>query len=340
VLLNRVGDIAQQAVAGKMAAVVVDLFEPVDVDVGENEVPAPVARAVDLAPEHAQPQLPAKGTGELVKLGSPQFGPRLFTIAAGRNSIDAGRSAVGGRALAISRRFAPVSCALISRRLGVPAIRRGQRAVRNGPAPIVGGLPAVPGPLINLRFGLVAIRCIVLAISRRVSAVLGGVPPHWISFGRIAPVGIMPRGHVPTLSPPPSRLAIGRISIAIGSIAVAISSRVLTVVGGSVAVWRPVVGVGLGLLAISGVPIAISRRMLTVVGGSVAVWRPVIGLRLGPVAVRRRGFPLLSRAFAVNRSLASDPAALLPLPDRLVWLELNRRIVWSSRHRSKTRTPR
>jgi type IV secretory pathway TrbF-like protein len=45
-LLDRAGDIAQQRVAGAMTLAVVDLLEPVDIDVGEHQVSVSVASSI------------------------------------------------------------------------------------------------------------------------------------------------------------------------------------------------------------------------------------------------------------------------------------------------------
>ena len=107
-LLDRVCDRAQEPVAGDMAAVIVDLFESVDVDVGKHEVPVPTARAGDLALEDEHAHHAAEGARELVDLRTLELGRCLLMIAIGRGAICGGRDPVARGAFAISGRLVTV----------------------------------------------------------------------------------------------------------------------------------------------------------------------------------------------------------------------------------------
>lgn len=155
-----------------MAFTVVDLFQPVNVDVGQNKTPVSMARAIHVAFEDEHSHLAAKGAGELVKLSSPQFGPRLFVIFVGSKAVRDCRLAVSSRAFAILQRLPPVRGPLMGLDVGLVAIARGLLSIRDRMAAILGRMPPTQRPLASLRVGLVPIGRIVVTISRRMLTVL------------------------------------------------------------------------------------------------------------------------------------------------------------------------
>ena len=104
--LDRADDVAKQPVTCIMAVAVVDLFESVDVDVGEHESRVSVASAVDLALEREQSKLATQRAGELIDLRAAQLGSRLLAIVRGGEAIcrGRGRRPRAARSLAASSR--------------------------------------------------------------------------------------------------------------------------------------------------------------------------------------------------------------------------------------------
>ena len=94
---KRVGHRDEEGVAGGMTLGVVRGLEPVDVDVGRNELPAVALGAIDLPPDGGEPRAAAAYPGQLV-------GPRILTVLRrlcailGRNLavLDGPHAAVGG----------------------------------------------------------------------------------------------------------------------------------------------------------------------------------------------------------------------------------------------------
>jgi len=157
--------VSQQRVARRMALAIVDLLEPVDVDVGEDEASVSVPSAVDLVLERDYSKLAPESAGELIELGVSQLGSRVLAIVRGG-------SAVGRRELAVGRREPAVGLA------------------------VGGGLASIRGPLVGLRLGPVA-------ISRGVVAVGGGLVDVGGRFPVLVPgcasVAVRPRGPVRAL---------------------------------------------------------------------------------------------------------------------------------------------
>jgi hypothetical protein len=175
VLLDRGSDVAQKRVTGAMTMAVVDLLEPVNVDVGEHQLPALAARTVDLAVEQQQPDLAAKRAGELIQLRTSQVISPQAVIAVGARSIFDRRLAIGGRVLTISDTFATVDGPLPGSGLVEVVVRRGLLSVNGSSVPILSRLISIRGPLPGRRLGVIALRGILVAVSGGVSAVSGGV---------------------------------------------------------------------------------------------------------------------------------------------------------------------
>jgi hypothetical protein len=226
-----------------------------------------MACAVDLAFDHQQAQLATKGTGELVKLRAAERGLRCGVIAIGSETIDGRRLAVSGRPLAIPRRLAPIRAPLIGGRLRLIAIGRGLPPVRYSPLAIIGGLQPIPAAPISLCHRLVPIRRIVLGISLR--QVLHRLP----------------------------------------------------------------VGHSLELVAMRRIVVAVGCRVLTIVRGSAAVRRALIGFGLGAIAISRGRFPLLGCELSAKGRLDPPPSALLTL--RVRFVRLTRRVMFRRRHRGR-----
>ena len=146
---DRADDVSQQFVTCGMAFAVVDLFEPVDVDVGEHEASVSAPSAVDLAVERDHSKLASEGAGELVDLRASQLASRPLAIARNDDAICRGLVAVGYRALTVTGSLVSIAGPLLSLDLGQIAIRR--RVIAVG-----GGLVSAKGPLVRIRLGPIA----------------------------------------------------------------------------------------------------------------------------------------------------------------------------------------
>ncbi len=156
-LLECVGDLAQQLVAGSMAVMVVDLLESVDVDVGEDEQSVCSSGTHDLAPQQEHSDSSAERASELVELSGPQFGLRVLIIVVSGESIGLSLLAIGSRVLAIVGRLASIRGPLVSLHLGLPSVRRRQFSIRGGAFTVIGSLPSIRDPLVGVDLRLIAI---------------------------------------------------------------------------------------------------------------------------------------------------------------------------------------
>jgi hypothetical protein len=151
VLLNGGSDVTQQRIAGAMTIAVVDLLEPVDIDVGENQTSVSVARAVDLTLEQQQPDLSTERAGQLIKLRASQISSPQPVIAVRAGAILDRCHTISGRVRTVSGTFGAVHEPLIGCRLVEVAVRDGLVSVNGGALSVPGRLIAVRGPLLSRR---------------------------------------------------------------------------------------------------------------------------------------------------------------------------------------------
>ena len=165
-LLDRRRDVAQQRIASRVTLAVVDLLEPVDVDVGENQMPVSVARAVDVALDQQQSDLASKRAGELIKLRASQVSSPQAVIPVRASASFDRRLAIVGRVRTVSGAFGPVDGPLIGCRLVEAVVRDGFVSVRRSTVSVLGRLISVRASLRGRCLRLIAIGDIILAIIR------------------------------------------------------------------------------------------------------------------------------------------------------------------------------
>jgi hypothetical protein len=174
-LLNRGGDVAQQRVAGGMTVAVVDLLEPVDVDVSENQMPVSVARAIDLTVEQQQPDLAPKRAGELIQLRASQVISAQTVIAVRAGAIFDRRRTISGRVRTVSSAFAASDGPLIGCRPVMVVVRHGLISVKGRAVSVHSRAISIRRPLLGRRLGLITIRGIIVAVSRGALTAIGSV---------------------------------------------------------------------------------------------------------------------------------------------------------------------
>ena len=156
-----------------MTLAVVDLLEPIDIDVGKHQLSAPMASAIDLTLEQQQPDLTAKRAGELIQLRTPEVISAQPVILIRARPISDRRLTISGRVRAICGAFSAVDRALLGRRLVNIAVRRSQVSIISGEVAVLGRLISVRDPLPGLRLGAITVGGIIVAVSGGVLAVLG-----------------------------------------------------------------------------------------------------------------------------------------------------------------------
>lgn len=175
--LDRPDHVAEQRVAGCVALAVVDLLEPVHVDVGQHETSVPVPGAVDLAPERDRSELAAVGAGEVVVLCLIERGPSTLAVARGGSTIRPGLLTIGCRMLAIDGSLISIGGPLIS--LGLELIPIGGHLIAVGRRmlAIFGGPTPVRRSLRGLRLRMVTVGSRLIAVGRGALAITGGPAP-------------------------------------------------------------------------------------------------------------------------------------------------------------------
>jgi hypothetical protein len=265
VLLDRGGNIMQQRIAGAMTMTVIDLLQPVDIDVSENQLPVAVTRAVDLTLEQQQPDLATERTGELIQLRASQIiSPQpVITVRAG--AILDRRLAISGGVRAVSRAFAAVDGPLIGRRLVDVAVRHGLISVSGSALAVHGRLHAIRSPLLSRHLRLITIDGIIVAVIRGALAVIGRVRTV-----RGSPVGLDRRGVrrarvIVARWAVLERLALDRrlVDVASRCVCVTIRGGVLAAISRFATPARAAIGCRLGA-------VALRRQLVTIRGGVLA----------------------------------------------------------------------
>jgi hypothetical protein len=166
---------------------VVDLLEPIDIDVREHQMPVSVPRAIDLTLEQQQPDLTAKRPGELIELRASQIISAQAVIAVRVGAIFDRRFAIRGRGRSIPGALGAVSGSLSCGRLVEVVIRHGLVSVTRGVVSVRGRLISIRRALLGRRLRLITIGGIVMAVIRGVLAVTSGVRTvrgSLVGFGR------------------------------------------------------------------------------------------------------------------------------------------------------------
>ena len=131
-LLNCGNDVTQQRVAGAVTVSVVDLLEPIDVDVDEDQVPVSASRAVDLTFQQQQPDPTTERAGELIKLRLAQVVSAQGVIAVGVGAVFNRGFAIGGGVRSVSSVLGAVHGPPVGCRLFDPVVRPGLISVSDG----------------------------------------------------------------------------------------------------------------------------------------------------------------------------------------------------------------
>ncbi len=234
---DRGDHVSQQLVTCGMAFAVVDLFEPVDVDVGEHEASVSALSSVDLAVERDHSKLASEGAGELIDLRASQLASRPLAIARSADAICGGLVAVGYRLLTVAGSLVSIAGPLLGVDLGQIAIRRRVIAVGGRVIAVGGGLISSEGPLLGLDFRPIAVGLRTIAVAS--GLVLAKGPFVCLDLRPIAIIG--------------------------GAIAIGGRSRASS--AGLVSAKGPLVGIRLGLSTAGGGAIAAGGGAIAAGGG-------------------------------------------------------------------------
>ncbi|MEO6857549.1 MAG: hypothetical protein ABI323_03050 [Solirubrobacteraceae bacterium] len=169
---DRTDDVSQQRVARRVTLAVIDLLEPVDVDVGEHQTSVSVPSTVDLAPNLDHSKLATEDAGEMVELRASQIGSRLLAIRRRVHAIRRRVHAIGGRERAVHLTMAAISCRVNPVVCRVLAVGRVLVSVRS--------------PLLGVCWGLIAIGRHMITVGSRIRAIgLGAVVigRHMVTVG-------------------------------------------------------------------------------------------------------------------------------------------------------------